>query len=124
MNANIYKECKESKADSESKLGELLLSEESLRDNDVKVKYYTGLPNFATLMALFNFLVPCVENGNRNVLSRFQQMIVVLMKLRLNVGDQDIAFRFGVNQSTVSRCFSKLIDVHTIKTFDQVARKR
>ena len=110
-----YKNLKESKADSESKLGELLLSEESLRDNDVKVKYYTGLPNFATLMVLFNFLVPCVENGNRNVLSRFQQMIVVLMKLRLNVGDQDIAFRFGVNQSTVSRCFSKWIDVMYIR---------
>ena len=33
------------------------------------------------------------------------------MKLRLNLGDQDIAFRFDVNQSTVSRCFSKWIDV-------------
>ena len=38
-------------------------------------------------------------------------MMVVLMKLHLNPGDQDIAFRFGVNQSTVSRCFSKWIDV-------------
>ena len=100
---------------SESKLSELSLSEESLRDNDVKVKYYTGLPNFAILMALFNFLAPCVENGNRSVLSRFQQMMVVLMKLRLNLGDQDIAFRFGVNQSTVSRCFSKWVDVMYIR---------
>ena len=33
------------------------------------------------------------------------------MKLRLNLGDQDIAFRFVVNQLTVSRCFSKWIDV-------------
>ena len=100
---HLQEECEKLK-ESESKLSELSLSEESLRDNDVKVKYYTGLPNFAIL---FNFLAPCVENGNRSVLSRFQQMMVVLMKLRLNLGDQDIAFRFVVNQSTVSRCFSK-----------------
>ena len=100
---HLQEECKKLK-ESESKLSELSLSEESLRDNDVKVKYYTGLPNFAIL---FNFLAPCVENGNRSVLSRFQQMMVVLMKLHLNLGDQDIAFRFVVNQSTVSRCFSK-----------------
>ena len=105
------KKLKESKTESGSKLSKLSLSEKSFRDNDVKVKYYTGLPNFAILMALFNSLVPCVENGNGSVLSRFQQMMVVLMKLHLNLGDQDIAFRFGVNQSTVSRCFSKWIDV-------------
>ena len=37
--------------------------------------------------------------------------MVVLMKLRLNVGDQDLAFRYGVSQSTISRYFSKWIDV-------------
>ena len=42
-------------------------------------------------------------------------MMVVFMKLRLNLGDQDIAFRFDVNQSTVSRCFSKWIDVMYIR---------
>jgi hypothetical protein len=66
-------------------------------------------------MAMFNFLAPCVEYGKRSVLSRFQQMIVVLMKLCLYIGDQDIAFRFGVNQSTVSRSFSKWIDVMCIR---------
>ena len=76
---------------------------------------YTGLPNFPILMALFNFLAPCVENGNRSVLSSFQQMMVVLMKLRFNLGNQDIGFRFGVNQSTVSRCFSEWIDVMYIR---------
>lgn len=111
---HLQEECKKLK-ESESKLSELSLSEESLRDNDVKVKYYTGRPNFAILVALFNFLAPCVENGNRNVVPRFQQMMVVLMKLCLNLGDQEIAFRFGVNQSTVSRCFSKWIDVMYIR---------
>ena len=66
-----------------------------------------------------------MENGSRSVLSRFQQMMVVLMKLRLNLGDQDIAFRFGVNQSTVSRCFSEWIDVmYKKKNIKNVKRRR
>lgn len=37
------------------------------------------------------------------------------MKLKLNPGDQDLAFRFGVNQSTVSRYFKKWIDVMYVR---------
>jgi len=33
----------------------------------------------------------------------------------LNLGDQDIAFRFGVNQSTISQCFNKWIDIMSIR---------
>ena len=36
---------------------------------------------------------------------------MVLLKLRLNLSDQDIAYRFGIHQSTVSRNFRKWIDV-------------
>ena len=40
---------------------------------------------------------------------------MVLMKLRLNVSYQDLAYRFGVSQSTVSRTFAHwllIMDVH------------
>lgn len=37
--------------------------------------------------------------------------MLVLIKLRLNLGDQDLVFRVSVNQSTVSRCISKWVDV-------------
>ena len=33
------------------------------------------------------------------------------MKLRLNLGDQDLSYRFGVCQSTMSRYFSRWMDV-------------
>ena len=36
---------------------------------------------------------------------------MVLMILHLNLGAQDIAYRFGVSQSTVSRYFNKWINV-------------
>ena len=37
------------------------LSEESFKDNDAKVKYYTGLPTFTTLMATITCL--CISGG-------------------------------------------------------------
>ena len=44
-------------------------------------------------------------------LSVFQQFLIVLMKLRLNLEEQDLAFRFEVSQPTVSRLFNKWISV-------------
>ena len=109
------KELNESRTVAENKLNTLNFTEASLRDDDDKVKYYTGLSSFAVLMALFNFLSVNLEIGNRSALSLFQQLMLVLMKLRLNVGDQDLAFRFSVNQSTISRCLSKWIDVMYVR---------
>jgi len=63
----LEEECKnlrELKANSESQVQQFSLTQESFKDNNAKVKYYTGLPTYATLMVLFNFLSPCVEMGN------------------------------------------------------------
>ena len=95
----------------ENKLNTLNFTRASLRDDDAKVKYYTRLSSFAVLIALFNYLSVSVEISNCSALSLFQQLMLVLMKLQLNLGGQDLAFRFGVNQSTISRCLSKWIDV-------------
>ena len=54
------------------------LSEESLKDNDAKVKYYTGLPTFNTLMAIFTFVSASLEDNSRTILSRFQQFLSAL----------------------------------------------
>uniref|UniRef100_A0A1X7UJ06 Transposase Helix-turn-helix domain-containing protein n=1 Tax=Amphimedon queenslandica TaxID=400682 RepID=A0A1X7UJ06_AMPQE len=37
--------------------------------------------------------------------------MIVSINLSLNLDDQDITFRFSVNQSTISRCFNKVIHV-------------
>ena len=39
------------------------------------------------------------------------QFLLVLMKLRLAVPNQDLAYRFGINTSRVSQLFHKWIDV-------------
>ena len=92
-----------------------LLNEESLKNDNVKVKFYTGLPCFETLMAVFTYVSAHVVSGPRSTLLKFQQFLMVLLKLRLNLPDQDIAYCFGVHQSFVSRNFRKWIDVMYIR---------
>ena len=76
-----------------------------------KIKHFTGLPSFVTLMAVFNFIAPLVPNNSGSTLSKFQQFLMVLMILRLNLGNQCLAHRFNIHNSTVSRNFKKWIDV-------------
>ena len=83
------------------------LSEQHLKDDDKKVNFYTGLPTFSML----DFIVKFVSSGVPFIgkLSRFQEILLVLMKLRLNLEEQDLAYRFCVSQSTVSNVFRKWI---------------
>ena len=43
------------------------------------------------------------------------------MKLRLNLGVQDLGYRFGIHASTVSRYFSKWIDVIYVRLSSFIA---
>ena len=72
--------------------------------DDKKVKYYTGLSNVGTLLLLLKFLLPGITTVERS-LTHFQQLVMVLLKLRLNLEEIDLAYRFNVSQSTVSRMF-------------------
>ena len=68
-----------------------------------KVKYYTGLPNFETLMAVFSFIVCAVLSTSKTSLSCFQLFILLLMTLRLNEGGLDLAqsWNLSVNSFTI-----------------------
>jgi len=45
------------------------------------------------------------------VLTKFQQLILCLLKLRLNLAHIDIGQRLGINKSTASRIFLNMVDV-------------
>ena len=70
----------------------MCLSQESFEGDNAKVKFYTGLPNFATLMAIISHVSAHVIPGPRATTSFFDQILMVLIKLRLSLADQDIAY--------------------------------
>ena len=74
-------------------------------DSGAKVRFYTGLPSYEVLMVVFEHVSSHVSRQTQNP-SRFQEFVMVLIKLRLNVPLQDLAYRFVVSVTTVSRIFS------------------
>ena len=60
-------------------------------DSDVKVRFYTGLPSYEVLMVVFEHVSSHVSRKTQN-LSHFQEFVKVLIKLRLNVPLQDLAY--------------------------------
>ena len=86
-------------------------SQEAFKGDDKRVTFYTGLPNFAVLMHLFSFLAPFMNKSALSALSGFQELTLFLMKLRLNMPGQDLAYRFNISQSTVSRVFNRWLDL-------------
>ena len=72
--------------------------------SDDKVRFYTGLPSYQILVSILNHVAPCVSRCTQT-LDPFQEFIIVLIKLRLNVPFQDLAYRFLVSVATVLRIF-------------------
>jgi len=95
-------------AEAREKAQMMMFTEESFADDDNKTRFYTGLPTFAILMLVFNFVKDKLPY--RSSLTNFQQLLVVLMKLRLAVPHEDLAYRFQVSKSTISRTFNTGID--------------
>jgi len=97
--------------DQVSNLKKFSLTEENLKNDEKKLKFYTGLPTFTLLMHVFNLVSSAIPSSYRNALPKFSEFIMVLMRLRLGLLEQDLAYRFGVAQSTVSSIFDKWIRV-------------
>ena len=87
------------------------ISEQTFRENDDKTKFYTGIANFVLLINVFNLVAKHIKHTSTNVLPPFLEFIITLMKIKLNCPFQDLAYRFGVSVSTVSRIFDKWIDI-------------
>lgn len=86
------------------------VSEASLHEDNGKVAFYTGLLNFSMLWAIFQHVECVVKHTPQNGLPKFQEFIVFLMKLKLSLPHQDLAYRFGVSCATISRIFDKWLD--------------
>ena len=107
---------------------------ENLGENDELFKLYTGIPSYA----IFNWLYRQIEHklstlqyyrGNRSfseksyqvklcrkpgpkrILDFKNEMLLTLMKVRLGLVEEDLAFRFNVSSSLVSSIFSTWVSL-------------
>ena len=94
-----------------NRIDDLEINQESFENDESKVLYYTGLPKFATLMFVFNLIVEFIPHGSMAKMTKFQKFIVVMMRLRLNLSVQDLAYRFGVSSTTISKTFKCLLHI-------------
>ena len=85
-------------------------------DNDNKVQFCTGLPNANVLECVLDLVKDHIPGAYLNSkLTKKQEFIMVLIKLRLGLFEQDLAYIFCVSQSTVSRIFQKWITVMSVR---------
>ena len=68
--------------------------EDLFREDNVHVKFYTRLPNFITLMFVFDFILPFITHTSRSTLSKLQQFILTLMRLTLKFASSKLGLPF------------------------------
>ena len=106
---------------------------DNIANSNKKVSFYTGFPSIASLNACFNYSGPSVNEltywnpsmaspqadikskGRKRKLSPREEFFMVLVRLRLGSLEQDLADRFGVSCSTVSRVFTTWINFLYLK---------
>ena len=97
-----------------------LLTFDDIRD-DQKCSFYTGIPESFVFDALYEEMIEDAEEctggnndkstgGRPRSLRLIDELFMVLMRLRLGVLLEDLAFRFCVSTTTCSEIFNKWID--------------
>ena len=90
----------------EQKLERFNFDESSFCD-DKKVKILTGLPSSAVLTAIFKLIESHLPSRS---LSRFQQFVITLLRIKHNLSIEFLSIIFGVSDSTISRIFLDCIN--------------
>ena len=84
----------------------------ALKNDDNKVCLYTGLPTYKVFSGLCSLLQPLVtKDEGKCCLSVPDEILLVLMKLRLDLPNDDLGYRFKLSPKTVSIVFQKWISI-------------
>ncbi|KAK2549093.1 hypothetical protein P5673_030462 [Acropora cervicornis] len=118
------------------KLEERLFSFKNIASNDSLVAFYTGFPNYQTMMALYDFLNPgehgeninywlsgknvdstpkSVKQGRPRTLKPVDEFFLTLCRLRQGFAEVHLAHLFNISQPTVSRIFISWINFMYLK---------
>ena len=91
---------------------------ESIQHDDKAILFYTGFPSYILLLTCLNFfglaaMVLCYDKksvdpeagfvGRHRALTPMNEFFLTRCRLRLALKEQDLAYRFQISQSTVSR---------------------
>lgn len=83
----------DAKKNLEMQLDNFKFSEQSFIDQDDKTKFFTGLSSSKTLFLLHTLVAPYITHHSRSF-TFFQQLVLSLMKLRLNLSYLYSSYRF------------------------------
>lgn len=79
--------------------------------DDGKIKSFTGLPDLQTFMLLLSHVSSVIPAPAKQSLKPTQELLLTLMKLRLNLSEEFLGYLFGIHQTTVSKIFRRWINV-------------
>lgn len=94
-----------------SKMLKTQISCEAIKFNNTKTHYYTGLPSYKHFELCLAFIKQYMKIHGKNVLASEDQLLLTLMKLRLNLDYTDISYRFRISISTASANFKTTIHI-------------
>ena len=116
------KEQKEDISCLEEKVQQCSFSVDRFKNNNTDFELYTGFPNYSTFKAFYNYLSPACERlqyigscnrtskgavedkcGPKRMLSPEEELFMCLTRLRLGLLERDLANRFNLSVSQVSR---------------------
>ena len=82
-----------------------------MEGDDKQTQFYTGLPSYAVFTSLLNLLLSVMSKDANHGLHPRDQFLLVLMKLRLALANDDLAYRFGITRNRVSQLFHEWVNV-------------
>lgn len=97
------------------KLSTVLIDFNYFNGNDKKVRFFTGFQNWKLFSRFFDLVKNFVPTHFNCKLSKFQMIVLTIMKLRLNSSFTDLGYRFQVDANTASRTFHRCIYILYIK---------
>lgn len=101
--------------DLQEKLNKLTLCCDSLHNDNSKTKYYTGLDTHKAFLVFLKYIEPYIMMHPNTVLAAKDQILLTLVKLRLNLDFKDLAYRFGISPNSASTYFKSVLNIMCLR---------